>query len=578
MKKLLIYLLLLNSFNLAAQSPNYVPSNNLIGWWPFNGNANDESGNANNGIVNGASLTNDRFGNSNSAYQFNGISSYIQGSLSGLTSTDETSLSIWILSDGDAGGKPYDLFFQLGNYGSHTFAYAYNYSGTNLDLYSNCFINPYTSLNINNQWHHLVIVDDISSSSVYLDGSLYFTWNLQQGAGCYFGSNTFLIGGGADNQYTTGYLDDVGFWDRALTECEIQNLYNSSVTIINTIDNVGTHCDSYTWIDGITYTSSNNTATWLTTNAAGCDNLVTLNLIINNSSTTTIDNVGMHCDSYTWIDGITYTSTNNTATWTTTNAAGCDNIATLNLIINNSTSSLDNAGMHCDSYTWIDGITYTSTNNTATWTTTNAAGCDNIATLNLFINNSTSSLDNAGTHCDSFTWIDGVTYTSSNNTATWTTTNTAGCDNVATLNFTISNSTTSTDTQVTCDTYTWIDGITYTSSNNTATWLTTNAAGCDNLVTLNLIINNSCLFMPNLFTPNGDGIHDIWLIDGLDLYPDVLVQVFNRWGQLLFESKGYSDPWDGTYNGNALPIGAYYYMINLNNNTEPLNGTITIKL
>jgi gliding motility-associated-like protein len=578
MKKLLIYLLILNSFNLAAQSPNYVPSNNLIGWWPFNGNANDESGNANNGIVNGASLTNDRFGNSNSAYQFNGISSYIQGSLSGLTSTDETSLSIWILSDGDAGGKPYDLFFQLGNYGSHTFAYAYNYSGTNLDLYSNCFINPYTSLNINNQWHHLVIVDDISSSSVYLDGSLYFTWNLQQGAGCYFGSNTFLIGGGADNQYTTGYLDDVGFWDRALTECEIQNLYNSSVTIINTIDNVGTHCDSYTWIDGITYTSSNNTATWLTTNAAGCDNLVTLNLIINNSSTTTIDNVGMHCDSYTWIDGITYTSTNNTATWTTTNAAGCDNIATLNLIINNSTSSLDNAGMHCDSYTWIDGITYTSTNNTATWTTTNAAGCDNIATLNLFINNSTSSLDNAGTHCDSFTWIDGVTYTSSNNTATWTTTNTAGCDNVATLNFTISNSTTSTDTQVTCDTYTWIDGITYTSSNNTATWLTTNAAGCDNLVTLNLIINNSCLFMPNLFTPNGDGIHDIWLIDGLDLYPDVLVQVFNRWGQLLFESKGYSDPWDGTYNGNALPIGAYYYMINLNNNTEPLNGTITIKL
>jgi gliding motility-associated-like protein len=526
MKKLLIYLLILNSFNLAAQSPNYVPSNNLIGWWPFNGNANDESGNANNGIVNGASLTNDRFGNSNSAYQFNGISSYIQGSLSGLTSTDETSLSIWILSDGDAGGKPYDLFFQLGNYGSHTFAYAYNYSGTNLDLYSNCFINPYTSLNINNQWHHLVIVDDISSSSVYLDGSLYFTWNLQQGAGCYFGSNTFLIGGGADNQYTTGYLDDVGFWDRALTECEIQNLYNSSVTIINTIDNVGTHCDSYTWIDGITYTSSNNTATWLTTNAAGCDNLVTLNLIINNSSTTTIDNVGMHCDSYTWIDG----------------------------------------------------ITYTSTNNTATWTTTNAAGCDNIATLNLFINNSTSSLDNAGTHCDSFTWIDGVTYTSSNNTATWTTTNTAGCDNVATLNFTISNSTTSTDTQVTCDTYTWIDGITYTSSNNTATWLTTNAAGCDNLVTLNLIINNSCLFMPNLFTPNGDGIHDIWLIDGLDLYPDVLVQVFNRWGQLLFESKGYSDPWDGTYNGNALPIGAYYYMINLNNNTEPLNGTITIKL
>ena len=54
-----------------------IPSDRLVGYWPFNGNANDESGNCNNGAVNGATLTIDRFGNSNSAYAFDGINDYI---------------------------------------------------------------------------------------------------------------------------------------------------------------------------------------------------------------------------------------------------------------------------------------------------------------------------------------------------------------------------------------------------------------------------------------------------------------------------------------------------------------------
>jgi gliding motility-associated-like protein len=267
----------------------------------------------------------------------------------------------------------------------------------------------------------------------------------------------------------------------------------------SSVDNAGTHCDSYTWLDGVTYTSSNNTATYTSTNAAGCDNVATLNLTINNS-TSSVDNVGTHCDTYTWLDGVTYTSSNNTATYTSTNAAGCDNVATLNLTINNSTSSVDNVGTHCDTYTWIDGVTYTVSNNTATLTTTNAAGCNDVVTLNLTINNSTTSVDNAGTHCYTYTWIDGVTYTTSNNTATYTSTNTAGCDNVATLNLTISNSTTSTDIQVACDTYTWLDGNTYSVSNNTATWTTTNSLGCDNVATLNLTINNSTTSIDNVGT------------------------------------------------------------------------------
>jgi hypothetical protein len=65
------------TFATLAQVPNYVPTNGLVGYWPFNGNANDESGNGNNGTVNGATLTTDRNGNGNSAYYFNGGGNYI---------------------------------------------------------------------------------------------------------------------------------------------------------------------------------------------------------------------------------------------------------------------------------------------------------------------------------------------------------------------------------------------------------------------------------------------------------------------------------------------------------------------
>ena len=204
-----------------------------------------------------------------------------------------------------------------------------------------------------------------------------------------------------------------------------------------------------------------------------------------NDSSTGVD-TQTACDSLTWIDGVTYTSSNNTATYTLTNAVGCDSVVTLDLTINYSNSGIDTITA-CDSYTWIDGITYTSSNNTATHTLTNAAGCDSVVTLDLTINYSTTGTDLI-TACDSLTWIDGVTYTSSNNTATHTLTNAVSCDSVVTLDLTINYSTTGTDLITACDSLTWIDGVTYTSSNNTATHTLTNAVGCDSVVTLDLTI------------------------------------------------------------------------------------------
>ena len=152
----------------------------------------------------------------------------------------------------------------------------------------------------------------------------------------------------------------------------------------------------------------------------------------------------------------------------------------------------------CNTYNTLNEIacgSYTSPSGNNTWTTSgvytdvisNASGCDSIITINLTINQQDNTTD-VETACDIYTWIDGITYTESNNTAIYTLTNVNGCDSVVTLNLTINHSNTAIDTQTACDTYTWIDGITYTENNNTATYTLTNSNGCDSVVTLNLTI------------------------------------------------------------------------------------------
>jgi gliding motility-associated-like protein len=82
--------------------------------------------------------------------------------------------------------------------------------------------------------------------------------------------------------------------------------------------------------------------------------------------------------------------------------------------------------------------------------------------------------------------------------------------------------------------------------------------------------------VPNAFSPNGDGINDRWRIQYLESYPGATVDVFNRYGQTVFSSVGYTVDWDGTVNGSALPIGTYYYVINPKNGRKIISGSVTI--
>ncbi|MDR6341185.1 gliding motility-associated-like protein [Filimonas zeae] len=84
------------------------------------------------------------------------------------------------------------------------------------------------------------------------------------------------------------------------------------------------------------------------------------------------------------------------------------------------------------------------------------------------------------------------------------------------------------------------------------------------------------LVVPNIFTPNGDGINDTWLIKNLNMYAGAVVQLFNRYGQKVILFKGDAKPWDGTVNGTPVPGGVYYYIIQLNNGQPALTGSVTI--
>lgn len=89
-------------------------------------------------------------------------------------------------------------------------------------------------------------------------------------------------------------------------------------------------------------------------------------------------------------------------------------------------------------------------------------------------------------------------------------------------------------------------------------------------------VSQCVIRIPNTFTPNGDGINDLWNITALAYYPDCTMNVYSRYGSLVYKSIGYGIPWDGTSRGRQLPVGTYYYVLDLKDGKKPMAGSITI--
>ncbi len=102
-----------------------------------------------------------------------------------------------------------------------------------------------------------------------------------------------------------------------------------------------------------------------------------------------------------------------------------------------------------------------------------------------------------------------------------------------------------------------------------------NYCGPDVVAEVSVTVADDVRF-PNTFTPNGDGVNDNWVIDGINSYPNPVVRVYNRNGQLIYRSAGTISPWDGTYNGKAVPAGNYYYIIELGLNRPTQSGWVAV--
>ena len=223
-----------------AQVPNYVPTNGLIGYWPFTGNANDISGNNLNGTATGATLTTDRFGNSNSAYNFASTGQHIDFFNSNTWSAGNHAISFWFNS-AYISGKDQFIFTKrnscLGGSGEASYLEARINTNTNSIDFGwgglnggYIFNTPFTP----NQWNHIVYIVSGSNAYLYLNGVLTGTQNYVTATG----NNSNLRAGNhscsfSDDDYI-GNFDDLGLWDRALTQQEITTLYNATNCANNT--------------------------------------------------------------------------------------------------------------------------------------------------------------------------------------------------------------------------------------------------------------------------------------------------------------------------------------------------------
>jgi hypothetical protein len=226
----------LTAATMAQSVPSYVPTNGLVGWWPFNGNANDESGNGNNGTVNGASLTSDRFGNISKSYNFNGNTDYISIPNIAVQGSAERTLSSWILTYNNQIWFTGEMIISTGSDANQQNA-TFNLRLDNQNQYLGFmgYVNDYYptgNVIVNDSiWHLAVLTYKDDTLKFYVDGqfekSTYQPGLSTSGQSNFFGKSNDI--NQSAQSYWIGKLDDIGIWNRALTQQEITELYNGNI-------------------------------------------------------------------------------------------------------------------------------------------------------------------------------------------------------------------------------------------------------------------------------------------------------------------------------------------------------------
>jgi hypothetical protein len=235
MKRILLTLtfsILFIPFGISQDLPSYVPTNGLVAYYPFNGNANDASGNNYNLVNNNVTYDSDKFGTDSSAAYFSadGSELYLEESMNQLTSDPKQTYSFWFKSI-----TPSNRYiFEYASQSSSRFRFVTSPTGgigirgeTGCDSGGR----DYEITNLHENWHHFVISIDTQTYTVYYDGNVLYNAD-HSGFDCVDNVNRLNLGndiGGGAKEYTNMLMDDIGIWNRALSEQEIQNLYTSSI-------------------------------------------------------------------------------------------------------------------------------------------------------------------------------------------------------------------------------------------------------------------------------------------------------------------------------------------------------------
>ncbi len=480
----------------------------LVAYYPFNGNANDETGNGHDGIVHGATLTTDRCNIENSAYLFDGYTNYIELPYSTVINTDNSfSIVAWINNYSITADSKYNdnaIFGQTdGEVGTDypIIAFEVKVDNTLRTLVrgsDNPTVDFRTTESIQNYtWNQVSLVRDAQNDSL----GIYINGELARKVGTYLVGNTstcdwISLGAYYDDlesifHYLHGKIDDVMIFDKALTDDEIKELYS---------------IDCY--------------ETLLTGESIVCqgDENIVYSLI---------SSVGL--TNYTW----TYSGTGVTIN-------GNSDIVYLNFSEDATSGSLSVtvSGNAIPAQTKQLPITVNYLPDDA-----GMIDGEQLVCMNQSLNYTVLAIGSA----TSYSWEYGGTGVTIN-------------DNSNSVFLDFANEATS-------------GNLTVTGTNN---------CGSGGKSPELFISVNSCseipdgINIPNAFSPNGDGINDYFVIDGIPEYSHLII--FSREGRKLFESESYANEWNGIdQDGNILETGTYWYVLKLNGIQSDLKGFVYLK-
>jgi hypothetical protein len=241
MKLLLAALLLINLSTSAQNVPSYLPTDGLVGWWPFSGNAIDSSATGNNGTVYKAVLSTDRFGKLNAAYSFNGVDSRIDVPDAASLRCSLLTVSVWVYNNDIA--RISQVIYK-GSLNADAEAYSVycinNFLGSGVKIASNCVPNEgWKGTDCKQQatqgsWENLVTTYDGTTYKQYKNGVLDTTVAISGlmdacvGGGLRFGYNHTRYSTSNGDGFN-GMIDDIGIWNKALTANQVTKLYSAGL-------------------------------------------------------------------------------------------------------------------------------------------------------------------------------------------------------------------------------------------------------------------------------------------------------------------------------------------------------------